>query len=91
MPSTVVSRYFSSPEASQPHDLLDELRLEVGVVADEHALEAQPLADDQRHVARAGVGSVALYWAIIPQMVARPCTLNEEIAASRCSPPTLSK
>ena len=38
MPSTTVSRYFSSPEASQPATSCDELRLQVGVVADEDAL-----------------------------------------------------
>jgi hypothetical protein len=35
-------------------DLPDELRLHPGVVADEHALEPQPLADGQREIAGTG-------------------------------------
>ena len=73
-------------------DLLHELRLQVGVVADEETLDAQPLVWISRErLLGPGAGSVLLYWAIMPQIAARPCRLSDEIAASRWSPPTLSK
>src|SRR5450631_381605 len=38
-----------------------------------------------------GVGEVALYCEMAPHSAARPCVLSEPMAASRWSPPTLSK
>ena len=92
-PSTTVSRNCRLPSGDPGAGALVELAGQVGVVGDDEAAQGEPLAHDHHHVARArGRAARRCTAAIAPHSATRPWSLQRgTIAASRWSPPTLSK